>query len=87
MDYNLKHTFAEIETENYIKAYRNVDKFIAFCKKCNRYCTCWACPPFDFNIDEYISAYKYAYILGTKIIFSQNLADNVYTAEQLKDIS
>ena len=48
-----------------IHRYRNVEKFIGYCKECSRYNACWACPPFDFNADEYLTPYGIAYINGT----------------------
>lgn len=63
----------EIDLENYIKNFRDKDKFIAFCKECNKYNTCWACPPFNFDTEYYISKYKKAFIVGTKIILSDEL--------------
>lgn len=65
--YQLYHTVAEIGTADFIRDYRDADKFIGFCKRCRKYGACWACPPFDFDVDEYISAYERAYIIGTKV--------------------
>ena len=67
LTYNTTHTIAEISVADYIAGYRDTDKFIAFCKQCNRYNTCWACPPFDFDTEAYIHAYDKAYLIGTKI--------------------
>ncbi len=71
--YKISHFIAKIESEDYIKDYRDVDKFISYCKECNRYNACWSCPPFDFNTEEYLSAYKIAYIIGTKIILNTDI--------------
>lgn len=85
--YRLSHTVAEIKTEDYIRDYRDVAKFIAYCKQCNRYNACWACPPFDFDIDEYISAYDTAYIIGTKIILDAAVMKENESPAWCKDIS
>lgn len=59
---------ALIPVKEYSLHYRDVEKFIEFCKECHNYGTCWACPPYDFDTTEVISKYKNAYIIGTKII-------------------
>ncbi len=64
---------AEIDLDNYIRHYRDADKFIGYCKVCDRYNRCWACPPFDFNKEEYIALHKKAYIIGTKINLSEQV--------------
>ena len=46
----------------------NEDKFIVFCRRCNRYDRCWACPPYDFDISARIGKYKYICITGTQIV-------------------
>lgn len=51
-----------------MSGYRDADKFITYCKQCKRYDRCWSCPPFHFDTFEYISAYKTAFIIGTKIV-------------------
>ena len=45
--YQLTDITATIEVAEYIRNYRDVDKFIVYCHACNRYNSCWACPPFD----------------------------------------
>jgi predicted metal-binding protein len=71
--YKTEYIISKISLTDYVRNYRNADKFIGYCKKCNRYNACWACPPFDFDTDAELSRYKTAWIIGIKI----NLADNV----------
>ncbi len=66
--YEVKHFIAKIDTANYIANYRDADKFMAYCRECNRYGTCWACPPFDFDAQGYVSSYGTAYVIGSKIV-------------------
>jgi len=64
-----------------------VEKFIGYCKECNRYNACWACPPFDFNENEYLAPYKVAYILGTKIVLDKETVNKPRGFDECKDIS
>lgn len=73
--YLLENSIAQISIDSYIKDYRDTDKFLGFCKACNKFGNCWSCPPYNFSTDEYLDNYRYAYIIGTKIIPSDELAD------------
>jgi predicted metal-binding protein len=68
MLYRTTTTIAEIPTLEYIEGFRDADRFIAFCKECKQYLTCWACPPYNFDTLEYISNYKKVFIIGTKVV-------------------
>lgn len=85
--YKVSHSIATIKLSDYIKNYRDVGQFIVYCKKCNRYNTCWSCPPFEFNEDEYISSYKTVYVIGTKIILDKGLIKNNTGREACTKIS
>jgi predicted metal-binding protein len=63
----VKHFAATIALEDYIRDYRDADKYIAYCKACNRYNACWSCPPFNFDTEKYLSSCKTASVIGTKI--------------------
>lgn len=65
--YSIQNYIANISVAQYITQYRNASKFIEFCKQCPKYNNSWACPPFTFNIDKYLSSYNIAYLLATKI--------------------
>ena len=75
----------QISVSDYIDKYRDAEKFIVFCQQCNRYNTCWACPPFDFSIDKYLK-YDKAYIIGTKIMISKNIKDSCTNADESKEM-
>lgn len=66
--YTFSHKVLSVPVAKYIAEYRDADRFIAYCKECKRYDRCWSCPPFHFDTLEYISAYKTAFIIGTKIV-------------------
>ena len=72
-EYVISHSSAIIKVKELIDRYRDVEKFIAYCKECNRYNTCWACPPFDFNMDDYLTSYQTACIIGTKITLDKEV--------------
>ena len=60
----------------------NAEKFIVFCQACSRYGACWACPPHGFDADEYLSGYRTALIIGTRIIPEPSARAECATPEQ-----
>lgn len=65
--YTTSNYMTAIPVKDYVEGYRDTEKFVAFCRQCNRYENCWACPPYDFDTDEYILKYESACLIGTKI--------------------
>jgi predicted metal-binding protein len=87
MKYRLEETTATIDVSEYIRDYRDVDKFIKYCKVCSSYNVCWACPPFDFNATEVLMKYKSAHIIGTKIILDETLINECTEKDQCTEMS
>lgn len=85
--YRIVHSVAEVKLRDYIDNYRDVNQFIVYCKQCNRYNSCWACPPFNFSTDELLSFYDIAYIIGTKIILNNEIIRNNTDWEMCTKIS
>jgi predicted metal-binding protein len=75
-EYTLHHSSVKIGVKELTDRYRDVEKFITYCKACNRYNACWSCPPFDFDTDAYLAAYQTAHIIGTKIILDKETIDS-----------
>ena len=58
---------ASLPAERYIAVYRDARRFAACCRACPNYGRSWACPPFDFDMDEYLSGYRTALIIASKV--------------------
>jgi len=86
-EYTLNHSSAKIGVEELIHRFRDTEKFIDYCKECNRYNACWACPPFDFNADEYLMSHQIANIIGTKITLIEDVINQHRGLEQCAKIS
>jgi predicted metal-binding protein len=86
-EYALNHFFVRVGVKELIHQYRDMEKFIAYCKECSRYKACWACPPFDFDADEYLMSCQIAYIIGTKIILDKEVIDNYQGWDRCTKIS
>lgn len=81
--YHIENFIATIPVSQYKTEYRDVSKFIEFCKVCPQYKKSWACPPFLFDADEYLSNYQIAYILGTKITLPHSFHSSTANSEEL----
>ncbi len=73
VDYVLETSYTIINMEEYINSYFDMKKFHELCSKCDKYGTLWSCPPYNFNVGDYINKYKYAYIICTKILLDDSL--------------
>jgi len=87
MNYQLENRIAAIDADEYIRGYRDVERFIGYCKQCPSYNACWACPPFDFDTSKLMTGYKNAYIIGTKIVLERALLNECTGLQQCKEIS
>lgn len=67
------------------KSFWDIEKFEGFCKQCKNYGKVWSCPPYDFSIEEYITKYKYIYIVGVKIVFDEDTLSSINTKEKISN--
>lgn len=72
MNYTLINKLAYIPTNEYMDKYRDVERFIGFCKTCHTFGKSWACPPFDYDSKDILDKYKHCYVIGTQVIFSED---------------
>ena len=87
MKYQLKYIKATISVEEYIRDYRDVEKFMVYCKQCHCYAACWACPPFDFDVTGRLMQYENVHIIGTKIVLDDTLLNKCTGERQCNEAS
>ncbi|MFQ8827894.1 MAG: DUF2284 domain-containing protein [Alistipes sp.] len=61
------YAFASLPAEEYIRRYRDAERFAGLCRQCGRYGRCWACPPFSFDAEEYLSGFGTAHLIAARI--------------------
>ena len=86
-EYAFSHTSVQIGVSELIQRFRDTEKFIAYCKACNKYNTCWSCPPFDFDTDTYLTSYQTACIIGTKISLDKEVINQHQGLDRCTKIS
>lgn len=72
-DYALQTNYSNIQMSEYIDGYYDRERFHELCKQCNKYGALWSCPPYKFDVDDYINKYKYVHLIGTKILLSDRI--------------
>lgn len=65
--YSVDDFTVSITTEEYIKQFRDVDKFMEYCRQCHNYNRLWVCPPFNHNLDKELCKWKYILLTATQI--------------------
>lgn len=82
MNYTLTTKEATIGADEFIRRYRDVERFEAFCKQCPSYGRVWSCPPFDFYARSVSDGFKTVILMGTVIEFDEQTRAACTTAEQ-----
>ena len=67
------------------KDFRDREKFEKFCRECRNYGSTWSCPPYNFEVEDYLKGYKYIYLVGVKIIFDEKTLEEINTKERIND--
>lgn len=67
VEYTAQVVTVSLPASEYIGRYRDAERFAACCRACPNYGRTWACPPFEFDVDEYLSGYRTALITASKI--------------------
>lgn len=75
--YKTKNYIKKIDLHELLKKYFNQEKFIKYCQACKNYRKLWSCPPYNFNVLEFLYKYNTAYLIGTKIIFDEETIKKV----------
>lgn len=65
--YHAEDFSVSLPVGDYIARFRDTARIGGYCRNCPAYGRSWACPPFGFDVDAYVSAYKTALIIATKV--------------------
>ena len=78
---------ASIPVEDYMKGYVDVETFLGYCKQCQNYGKIWACPSYDFDVEEYWRQYKTLDLLAVKIFTEESLREKEYTGKEMQEVT
>lgn len=74
---NMEIKTVYIPAKDYIREYRDIPKFLEYCKVCPRYDKCWACPPHETDAAALVAPYEYLYIIGAKVAVDDEIRKGV----------
>ena len=65
--YKVEEFTVEISADDYIRGFRDAEKFMGFCRDCGNYGKVWGCPPFDYDQEAYLRQWSQVRLLAVKI--------------------
>lgn len=68
MEYSAQDYTVGITTDEYIRRFREAERFMPFCRECANYDRLWACPPFFHDTEEELRKYRNVLLIATKIV-------------------
>ena len=66
--YTAEEFTAELPAAEYVARFRDAGRIGEYCRSCPNYGRSWGCPPFGFDMEEYLSGYASALVTATKIV-------------------
>lgn len=66
-DHTARDFTVSLPAADYMARFRDAERCAASCRSCPNFGRTWACPPFDFDVDDYLAGYRTALIIVTKI--------------------
>lgn len=86
-DYIAEDFSVIIPVADFMDEYRDAEKFMGFCRQCRQYNTCWACPPFSFDVNQCLSQYETAFVMATKVtpLHPQEITDPISYGTELME--
>ena len=83
----IEHSFASLPLEQAIARYRDPERFIGYCRECERWNKCWACPPLTVEPEAYLRPYHYVEFVAAKIFFDDDERARATSPEALRAIA
>ena len=85
--YTISHHVATIDANHYVRHYRDVPKFLAYCRECSSYGTVWSCPPFGTDVESLTDGFAQVTVWGTNIEFDTETRNRYTSDDQRRAIS
>lgn len=82
MKYTVTSSQATMAADEFIRRYRDVERFRQYCLQCPGYGKSWSCPPFDFDPRTRSDGFTSVVLMGTTIEFDEATRAECKTAEQ-----
>ena len=83
----VEYSFASLPLDRAKARYRDPERFIGFCRECERWNRCWACPPLTVDPEAYLRPYRWATFVAAKIYFDDTERAVANSPETLRVIA
>lgn len=88
MNYTLTTQEASMAADEFVRRYRDVERFDALCTQCPSYGNMWCCPPFGCDPRTFSDGFKTVTMIATTIEFDQAIYDACQGArEKSREVS
>ena len=84
--YETSYYLNALSMVDFCAKYQQMEKFLAYCRECPNYKTVWSCPPFSFDVKEFLRPYHYIYVVGVRIDLAPETILKANTLEKMKSI-
>lgn len=82
----IKKLTADVDVEEFIEKYVDIERFMGLCKDCENYGKNWNCPPFDFHVMDIWNSFNKLKIIAFKLDFSDEELNMEYSDKELEFI-
>ncbi len=82
----IKKLTADVDVEEFIENYVDIERFMGLCEECENYGKNWNCPPFDFDVMEVWNSFNKLKIIAFKLDFSDEELNMEYSDKELEFI-
>ena len=84
-EFRLEPFVRELPLADFRARYQDRARFLPYCRACPNYQTVWSCPPFSFDVDEYLAPFRRVRVVCMKIHLASALIEAADTPEKVKD--
>lgn len=85
-DYTVNRYVQSIKTNELYEKYVDIKEVHNLCRDCPKYNHNFSCPPFDFDIEEFLLSYDYLELNVTEITFDDKLENVLYTPLEMENL-
>ncbi len=80
-------TASVLSAPDYVRAFRDAERFAVCCRACPDYGRVWTCPPFGFDPADRLQRFRCLYVVGTKVWLDEELRHAPSDAVSQREIS
>lgn len=84
--YDLRLTVRETRLADFVAAYQDREKYLAYCRECENYGTKWSCPPLGFDTEIFLAPYRYVTVAAVQMVFREGVVSST-PAERVKEVT